>query len=134
MPDPSKQIHAYRDDALGTDDAVGLRERLRRGDVTPRELVESAIARAGVVDQELRAIANDRFDAARDEAASAADHPGYFAGIPTFIKDNTHFAGMTTDHGSAAVRSARPTGAWPCIAASAWASCWSPPRFPTMRG
>ena len=48
----SKQCHAFTtDDALGLDDAVALRVRLQRGEVSALELTEAAIARAEQVSQ-----------------------------------------------------------------------------------
>ena len=42
----NNRCHAFRDDALGEDDAVGLTERIRSGDVSASELVDAAITRA----------------------------------------------------------------------------------------
>jgi len=97
------RIHAFSDNVLGDHDAVGLAELIRRGDVSSRELVVAAIERAEKVEPVLRAIAAECFQRALDAAEHPA--PGFFSGIPTFIKDNTPFAGMTTNHGSAAVHS-----------------------------
>jgi amidase len=48
-PSPQHQsqqrVHAFTDDALGEHDAVGLVEELRAGRVSPREVVDAAIAR-----------------------------------------------------------------------------------------
>ena len=38
----NNRCHAFRDDALGEDDAVGLTERIRSGDVSASELVDAA--------------------------------------------------------------------------------------------
>mgnify|MGYP001435104338 CR=1 FL=1 len=99
-----KRVHAFGDDVLGDHDAVAIAQLLRRGEVTSAEVVAAAIARAERVDPTLRGIATPRFEQARREAQAPA--PGAFSGVPTFIKDNTMFAGTPTDHGSAAVRSA----------------------------
>lgn len=104
--------HAFSDDALGDRDAVGLAELIERGEVPARELVAAAIARAQKVEPVLHAIAAECFERAVDAAERPAQ--GFFSGIPTFIKDNTPFGGMATNHGSAAVRSqpAREHGAY----------------------
>lgn len=95
-------VHAFRDDALGEHDAVGLAEEIRAGRVSPVEAVEAAIARAEAVDPTLGAIAAESFDRARAEAARPRS--GFFAGVPTFVKDNTDVAGLPTQHGTAAFR------------------------------
>ena len=92
------RLHAFRDDALADLDATGVVEALARGDVSVPEVVEAAIARTEAVDAELGAVAYAAFDRARAEAR----HPrgGFFAGVPTFVKDNVDVAGMPTRHGS----------------------------------
>ncbi|MFQ3217561.1 amidase [Paraperlucidibaca sp.] len=100
----SKQCHAFTtDDALGLDDAVALRVRLQRGEVSALELTEAAIARAEQVNATLNAIVLPTYDAARRNAQQS--HLGAFAGIPTFIKDNTDMQGLPTRQGSLAVGS-----------------------------
>ncbi|GFG68981.1 amidase [Mycolicibacter senuensis] len=93
-----RYVHAFGDDALGDSDAVGLVERIRSGDVSPAELVEAAIARAEAVNPQLNGLAYRAFDRARAEAA--APRPGYFGGVPTFVKDNVDVAGMPTMQGT----------------------------------
>lgn len=90
------RVHAFGDDALGDDDAVGLAERLRSGGVSSAELVEAAIARAETVNSSLNGIAYRAFD----EARRATPRSGFFAGIPTFVKDNVDVAGWPTMNGA----------------------------------
>jgi amidase len=92
------RVHAFRDDAIGDDDAIGLVERLRSGDVTPAELVDAAIERAQAVNPALNGIAHEAFDEARRQAS--ARQSGFFAGVPTFVKDNVDVAGMPTMQGT----------------------------------
>lgn len=91
-------IHAFTDDALGRDDAVGLVDRLHRGEVSPRELLEAAIARTEAVDPQLHAIAVRDHDRAR----LRADVPqrGWFAGLPVLLKDNVDVRGLPTQEGT----------------------------------
>lgn len=82
---------------------MALADLVRRGEISRRELTEAAAARAERV-RGLNAIAAERFDDARNEPAPSGD--GRLHGLPTFVKDNTVVAGLPTDHGSAALRSA----------------------------
>ncbi|MFZ2016679.1 MAG: amidase [Nocardioides sp.] len=92
------RVHAYADDALADLDTVGLVEHLALGKVSISEVVEAAIARTERVAGPLNALAVQCFDRARAEAR----HPrgGYFAGVPTFVKDNSDLAGLPTMQGS----------------------------------
>ena len=91
------RVHAFADDALGELDAVGLVEAYRTGLSIPA-VVDAAIARAEAVDDRLGALAYAAFDRARGEAKDP--RPGFFAGVPTFLKDNVDVAGMPTQHGT----------------------------------
>jgi len=100
----SARIHAFGPDALGDADAVEVAARIRRRDVSAREVVEAAIARAGQVDPVLHGIVVDRFEAALAEADAVLPEEA-FAGVPTFVKDNRPFAGLPTGQGSEAMPS-----------------------------
>lgn len=91
-------MHAFGDDALGDHDAVGLVEALHAGEVSIPEVVEAAIARAETVQPELNGIVFEAFERARTEATEP--RPGYFAGVPTWIKDNVEVAGMPMMQGT----------------------------------
>lgn len=90
------RVHAFGDDALGDLDAVALAAALRAGDVSQTELIDAAIARAEAVDPALNGLAYPAFDRAR----AIARRNGFFAGIPTFVKDNSDVAGMPTMDGT----------------------------------
>jgi amidase len=67
-------------------DATAQADLVRRGEVSPRELVEAAIARIETVNPKLDAVIRTRFDAARREAEG--DLPdGPFRGVPMLFKD-----------------------------------------------
>ncbi len=91
-------VHAFRDDALAHHDAVGLVEELHAGHVTIPEVVEAAIARTEAVTDRLNAVAYADFDGARERAADPRG--GFFAGVPSFLKDNVDVAGMPTQQGT----------------------------------
>lgn len=110
MPSPalSETVHAFSDDALGHDDATALAQRLRRREVSNTEVTEAAIRRARTVEPELNAIAAEGYDeaiaaAGRLDRDQPGGNPGFFRGVPTFIKDNLNVAGLPTRHGSAAI-------------------------------
>ncbi len=93
------RVHAFTDDdALGHHDAVGLADELAEGRVSIPELVEAALARTASVDDRLGAVAFADPDGARARAADPRG--GFFAGIPTYVKDNVDVAGMPTRHGT----------------------------------
>jgi amidase len=89
--------HAFSDDVLGDLDGLALATRIRDREVSRREVIEAAIARAAEVDG-LNAV--QLLDAER--ALAAAPVPGPFSGVPTFIKDNIDVAGWPTNQGSEA--------------------------------
>ncbi|HVP30027.1 MAG TPA: amidase [Myxococcota bacterium] len=68
-------------------DAVAQAELVRRGEATPRELVDAAIARVEKVDPHLHAVIHPRYERAREEAASGQLPRGPFHGVPFLMKD-----------------------------------------------
>jgi amidase len=104
------RIHAFTDDVLDDLDAVGIAGLVADGEVSAPEVVEAAIARAERVNPDLNALAYVAFDRARAEAK--APRGGFFAGVPTFVKDNVDVAGMPTLQGTDAFvgRPARTDG------------------------
>ncbi|MCU1428845.1 MAG: nylA, partial [Actinomycetia bacterium] len=73
-------------DPLAALDATAQAALVRSGEVSPRELVDAAIARVERLNPTLNAVITERFDAARVEAdAGARDGP--FRGVPFLIKD-----------------------------------------------
>ena len=93
------RVHAFSaDDALADLDATGLVEALRSGLVSVPEVVEAAIARTERVNAALGAVAYAAYDRALAEARQPRG--GWFAGVPTFVKDNVDVAGMPTRSGT----------------------------------
>ncbi|MES9509824.1 amidase [Streptomyces sp. NPDC000609] len=84
-------------------DAVGLAESVARGEVSPDELLDVAIARAEAVDGQLNAIVRPMHDLARERAKKPLTGP--FAGVPFLIKDlSQDYAGLPTGSGSRSLR------------------------------
>ncbi|MBN8609880.1 MAG: amidase [Deltaproteobacteria bacterium] len=92
-------------------DAVETAERIRRGDVSRREVLEAAIERAKAA-RPLGAIVTETFERARTEIDRAS---GPLAGVPTFIKDLTHVTGVPIGWGTAAVEGAVSTRTDPTV-------------------
>jgi amidase len=67
-------------------DATAQADLVRRGEVSPRELLEGAIARIEAVNPKLDAVIRTRFDAARQEAEGGLPD-GPFRGVPMLFKD-----------------------------------------------
>jgi amidase len=88
-------------------DATAQAELVRRGEVTPLELVDAAIARIEKLDPELGAVITRQFERAR-AAAAAPDLPqGPFRGVPMLLKDlGAHLAGDPVHLGMRALRRA----------------------------
>ncbi|MET0421021.1 MAG: amidase [Acidimicrobiia bacterium] len=80
-------------------DAIAQADLVRRGEVTPVELVEAAIARINAVEPSIGALVDTRFERALDEAQR--DLPdGPFRGVPMLLKDAVqHSAGDRYQHG-----------------------------------
>ncbi len=94
------RVSAFRDDALGDRDAVGLVEALRSRQISGRELVEAAIARTEAVNPTLNGLAYEAYDRALARVSSAHPYGGYFDGVPTFVKDNIDVLDMPTLQGT----------------------------------
>lgn len=80
-------------DDLAWLDATAQAELVRRGDVTPAELVEAAITRIEKLNPQLNAVIHSLFDKAR-AAATEPIPDGPFRGVPFLVKDGVcHTAG-----------------------------------------
>lgn len=103
------RVHAIADDALGTDDATGVAERIRAGEISPREAVDAAVERVRAV-EELGAVAEWDDERARRRAdALGPGGSGVFHGVPCGIKENIAASGLPLRMGSEAVPDTRRT-------------------------
>lgn len=93
------QIHTFTTDALADDDALGVRQRLLRGEVSAQEVTQAAVARAQRLQPLIPAVEHSEYES----ALQREPHAGPFAGVPFFIKDNLDVRGWPTRQGSAAV-------------------------------
>jgi len=68
-------------------DATAQAELVRRGDVTPTDLLEATLARIDALNPALNAVIHDLSDQARAAAADPALPDGPFCGVPFLLKD-----------------------------------------------
>ena len=73
-------------DELAALDATAQAELVRRGEASPAELVDAAIARIEAIDPDLNAVIHTAFDRACEEAAGELPD-GPFRGVPFLLKD-----------------------------------------------
>lgn len=87
-------------------DATEQAELVRRGEVSPSELVEAAIERIERIDPALNAVVIRWFDHAREVAAGTLPDAA-FRGVPTLLKDlHAAYAGQPLTNGNAALKAA----------------------------
>ena len=91
-----RRVHTFTDDALGEDDAVGVAERIKAGEVSRGEVEAAAVERLKRAHERLNAVRFEAYDAPR--RSSNPDSP--LDGVPTLIKDNHDVGGWPTNHGS----------------------------------
>jgi amidase len=85
-------------------DALGQAELVRRGEITPLELVDAAIERIEAVDGRLNAVVTRIFERARTEAAGPLPD-GPLRGVPFLLKDlGATLGGVLQTDGSVALR------------------------------
>jgi amidase len=98
--------------------------RLKRGEISPLDLIDAAAARIAAVEPVVNALPTLCLDRARDHAKrlmngagrEAAGEPGWLAGLPVAIKDLTDVAGVRTTYGSPIFRDHMPATSHPVVA------------------
>jgi len=98
------KIHAFTNDVLAKHDATALAGLIKKGEFSIKEVLQASIARAEKVNPKLNAIEAAYFEAAFENTDYNSD--GFFAGVPTFIKDLAFVKGYKTTHGSQALTNA----------------------------
>ena len=93
--------------------------RLRRGEISPLELIDAAADRIAAVDPAVNALPTLCLDRARDAAKrldrSSEGEAGWLAGLPLSIKDLTDVAGVRTTYGSPIFRDHVPAMSHPLV-------------------
>ena len=91
-------------------DATAQAELVRRGQVTPLELVDAAIARIEQINPQLNAVVTPMFELARDAAQKPLPQ-GPFTGVPFLLKDlQAAFEGVPMSCGTRWLRNFKPNG------------------------
>jgi amidase len=81
-------------DPLATLDATAQADLVRKGEVSPVELVDAAIARIERIDAQLNAVILPSFEKAREQVRGGHIGGGPFRGVPFLLKDlGAHLAG-----------------------------------------
>lgn len=80
--------------------ALAVRDLLRKGDVTPSDLVEASIRRIETVDRQLNAVPTRCFERAREQAKHVNPATALLGGIPLVVKDNADVGGIRTTGGT----------------------------------
>ena len=78
---------AFQMNELSTMDATAQAELVRRGELTPLELVDAAIARIERINPIINAVITPLFEEARKAAVSPDLPEGPFRGVPFLLKD-----------------------------------------------
>ena len=97
--------------------------RLKRGDITPLDLIEAAERRIAEVEPAINALPTLCFARAREHAHAlmrgerreAEGEPGWLGGLPLAIKDLADVAGVRTTYGSPIFRDHVPTASHPVV-------------------
>jgi amidase len=83
----------------GNYDAVGLADLVRRKEVSPKELLDEAIARTAKVDPEINAVVVKHYDHAERQITKGLPD-GPFTGVPFLLKDLDLLEGTRTTFGA----------------------------------
>ena len=104
--DTAKQQKGFTmaSDDLIHSSAVSLVNRLKKGEITPLDLLDALEPRIAEVDPQVNALPTLCFDRARDHAkrlmAKPANERGLLQGMPVAIKDLSNVAGVRSTQGS----------------------------------
>jgi amidase len=95
-------VSTYEIGILGKMDATEVAESIRKGDFTAEEAARCAVDRASATQDALNAVVAEQYDIAIENASTLKE--GFFAGVPTFIKDLNDLKGLPTLKGCAGIK------------------------------
>src|SRR5690242_5913075 len=87
----------------GNFDAVGLAELVRKKQVTPKDLLDEAVARAAKIDPEINAVVVKHYDFAERQIEKGLPQ-GPFTGVPFLLKDLDLLEGTRTTFGASILK------------------------------
>ncbi len=102
-----KRVHSFTDDVLTDLDGVAIADKIKKKELSAREVTEAVIARAEKVNPTLNAIVEARFEAGLQETQQ--DKEGFWGGVPIFFKDLTFLEGQKTYFGAEAFTNPKPS-------------------------
>jgi amidase len=113
----------HASDALMRMTAIEAVACLKRGEVTPLEMIEAAERRIAEVEPAINALPTLAFERAREharrlmrgEGRAAEGEPGWLAGLPIAIKDLVDVAGVRTTYGSVIFKDHVPRTSHPLV-------------------
>ena len=89
-------------------DGLGLADLIRKGEVSPREVCDAAVARIEALNPRINAVIADTFEEARARSGRGVPE-GPFAGVPFLLKDLlVSLAGVPFTSGCKALRNYVP--------------------------
>jgi amidase len=97
-------VSAYETGILGKMDATEVAERIQKGDFSAEEAARCAAERAVATQEALNAVVAEQYEVAISTASALK--AGFFAGVPTFIKDLNDLKGLPTLKGCAGIKPA----------------------------
>ena len=68
--DSNEVVNAFQNDSLGSDDAVGIADKIKKGELSVSLVTRDAIERAKAVNPKLNAITVENFDLAQTNSES----------------------------------------------------------------
>ena len=86
-PPRASSANSLPTDVLIEYDAVGQAELIKNHEISPAELVETAIANIERLNEPLNAVVTPMFERALDDARNLSDLGAPFAGVPMLVKD-----------------------------------------------
>ena len=87
----------------GNFDAVGLAELVRKKQVTPKDLLDEAVARTAKIDPEINAVVVKHYDFAERQIEKGLPQ-GPFTGVPFLLKDLDLLEGTRTTFGASILK------------------------------
>ena len=111
--------HSFTGPDLCAREAHEIVALLRRGEVSPRDLIAASRARTEAVEPQINAMPTTCWDRAEGKIAALAggqsDAPGWLAGLPIGIKDLTPVGGVLTTFGTKGLAQNIPNASDPLV-------------------